>query len=513
MELKLDTTIRNGAIDAPTAKAAARNVKQRLSALGHDISLNHAYEAVAAMSGYPTWSVMKARLHETTASPPAMTVKPFPAGRIPWAKFALDEHNPTALFFGPAGDRRSAVMAELGQEFLEAQKEDSSFLRAITFTTVAETLAEVEDAARVKYQRTEIPFWRTRISKDVCDLSVFDLPLGRRYPCPAHRERIIRFVADLVVSMEDDLSEQDVRAIAEPVPRMVDAAYSRRDRKHPRPYKSGAFDEIDRELDARTEMGGSPATWWEVSALLAVLQHVTWAQWAQAQAVPALEDFMGIIRDVDMNGVLSTGERVTDAIARCISRAIREYGFLRGVRRPGPRHSMVGVIDIIETPLDPRADAMLFRIAENEYRMLLDDIEADDAVRDLHVERMPTGAPSMRLLVSTSASPSAMAAVGLAGLLDDAVANGREVAVFTDDILSAARLREMSSSYFVHGCHDHSEVASIGKVFKLDADHVNLIHDHMVGPQLGMGAGVPLVAYRRKFHMIEKSAVILPNRE
>ncbi|MNL84528.1 hypothetical protein D3C87_2125230 [compost metagenome] len=71
----------------------------------------------------------------------------------------------------------------------------------------------------------------------------------------------------------------------------------------------------------------------------------------------------------------------------------------------------------------------------------------------------------------------------------------------------------MSSSYFVHGCHDHSEVASIGKVFKLDADHVNLIHDHMVGPQLGMGAGVPLVAYRRKFHMIEKSAVILPNRE
>jgi hypothetical protein len=511
MELKLDTTIRNGAVDAPTAKAAARNVKQRLSVLGHEISLNHAYEAVAAMGGYPTWSVMKAKLEETTELAPT-TVKPFPIGKIAWAKFAPGEHNPTPLFYGPDGDRRSAIMAELGREFLASyggRPKAAPFLRAITFTTGAERPSEIGDEMRQDFSRT-------RISRDNCDLSIFDLPLGRRYPSQGHRQRIISFITDLVVSFIDkeDLYGRDLRAIAEPIPRMVDAAYAARDRKFPKAYAREVFEEIDRDLYLNSrDAEGLQATWWEASEVLAWKFRSTWAQWAQTQAVPELVDFMSIAREVDMGGVLPNGDRATDVIVRCISLALREYGFLRGsCRKPGGRHLRAAVIEIVETPLDPRADNLLFRIAENDYRMLVEDIEADDRTRLFHEGRMPTAASPMRLLTSTSSSPSAMAK-SLVGLLDDAVGNGRELAIFTDDAECASKLREMSSSYFVHGCHSHSEVANVGSVFGLDTDHVSVIHDHMVGTSLGIEAGVPLIACRRKFHMTETSAVILPLRQ
>ncbi len=494
-------------MDAPTAKAAARNVKQRLHALGHDISLNHAYEAVAAMSGYPTWSVMKAKLEEATALSPT-AVKPFPVGKIPWAKFTPGEHNPTSLFFGPDGDRRSAIMVELGRDFLEGYHGIPAFLRAITFTTDADKLSEFEEIARPD-------FWRTRISRDDCDLSIFDLPLGRRHPCPAHRQRIIAFITDLVVAFMDkkEPSESDLRAIAEPIPRMVDAAYASRDRKLPKPYEVEVFKEINGELGLdRRDADAPQETWWNASEVLAQKFRPAWAQWAQAQAVPTLIDFMGIGREVEMGGVLPNGERATDVIVRCISLALREYGFLRGSRRrPGWRHSRIAVIDIIETPRDPRADNLLFRIAENDYRMLVDDIEADETARALCNGEMPTSSSPMRLLVSTPSSPSAMTG-SLAALMDDAVGNGREVAIFTDDPECASKLRETSSSYFAHGCHDHSEVGEVGRIFGLDADHVNVIHDHMVGTRLGAEAGVPLIACRRKFHMTETSAVIMPAR-
>jgi hypothetical protein len=475
-----------------------------LHALGHEISLNHAYEAVAAMSGYPTWSVMKAKLEETTALPPT-TVKPFPIGKIPWHKFTPGEHNPTSLFFGPDGDRRSAIMEEMGREFFAGFHEHSPFLRAIAFSTGADRIPELEGI--------EADFCRARISREDCDLSIFDLPLGRRYPCQAHRQRIIDFLTDLVATLAGkvDLSPADIRALAEPVPRMVDKAYANCDR-NPKAYRPEVFEEIDKELDL--EVSGRKdllASWWETSDLLAWRSRPTWAQWAQAQAVPALVDFMGIAREADMGGVISSGERAADVIVRCISAAVREYGFLRKpYRRPGRRHARAAVIDIVETPLDPRADNLLFRIAENDYRMLVDDIDAHESTRALYEERMPTAASSMRLLVSANGPQYAIMGQ-LSGLLGDAIADGRELVIFTDDVRCASTLRDMSSSYFVHGCHDHADVARVARALGLDGDHVNVIHDHMVGDMPRGLSGIPLVACRRKFHLTETSAVILPS--
>ncbi|MBY3433070.1 hypothetical protein HFN89_02605 [Rhizobium laguerreae] len=57
------------------AKSAAKNIKSRLEALGVEMSIGHAYEALAGSKGYANWSTMKANL-ETTSAKSATAVPP-----------------------------------------------------------------------------------------------------------------------------------------------------------------------------------------------------------------------------------------------------------------------------------------------------------------------------------------------------------------------------------------------------------------------------------------------------
>lgn len=49
------------------AKSAAKNIKSRLAALGVELRMGHAYEALAGSKGYANWSTMKADLETTSA--------------------------------------------------------------------------------------------------------------------------------------------------------------------------------------------------------------------------------------------------------------------------------------------------------------------------------------------------------------------------------------------------------------------------------------------------------------
>lgn len=497
-------------MDAPTAKSAARNLKRRLEALGHVISLNHAYEGVAAMCGYPTWAVMKARLEMEPSSDPVVIEKPFPEGGIPWQQFSSSRHNPTSLFFGPDDARRQAILDAIAIAFIEEQRAMPAqtpslkpFLRAIMVTSGSPCLSMVER----KLATDREAFSRVGISKDSCDLSIFDLPLGRKYPRSGHRSRIIDFLTALVrPGIEGNIS--DDQAVAEPIPRLVDALYTARDRE-PRMYEAGIFPEIDALLFRRVEdIGGM--TWWDVSAKLADLYLTDLAQWAMAQAVPSLSDCMPLLGDIDRQGVMSNGERAVHVIGRGISSALRAYPFLRNVRRPGERHSKAAVIEIADEADDGRVADLLFLTAENDYRMLVESIWADDDVRAVYkANRSPIHTDPMRLMISMRGTSSVVYGRA-AGLMNDAVKNDREVIVFSDHLDACRSFIPRSSSYMVYGVQDHADVPEVGKIFDLEMDYTNLVHDHMVGVRGVAASSVPMVASRRKFHMTEKSAIMWP---
>jgi hypothetical protein len=50
------------------AKSAAKNIKSRLKALGVELSMGHAYEALAGSRGYASWSTMAADIQKSTAN-------------------------------------------------------------------------------------------------------------------------------------------------------------------------------------------------------------------------------------------------------------------------------------------------------------------------------------------------------------------------------------------------------------------------------------------------------------
>jgi len=526
----MDMTIRSGAVDAPSAKAAARNVKQRLASLGHDISLNHAYEAIAASFGHPTWAVMKARLESATAAvaPPPATVRPFPLGPLGWEKFALGETNPTSLFFGPANARRDYVISSLCDDWMRRSMNGMRrYLRTIIsrktkgsggLFPLAADVGHIEDYTHV------------RISKDMSQTSVFDLPLGARYPTPPHRLRIIDFVCAVVeTSLErrgEKLSEAEIRALAEPIPRLVDMAYELRVKETPLRFEASAIEEMgavspDISSLLRLSEQSTPPTWWDVSEVLGDKYLTQWAVWAQSQAVPTLEDVMRCARSADMDGVMPghvPGRKTKDVLATALSTALRDIGCLRGSRKPPVDYRPVEVIEIDEEHSDPGTTGLMMLMAMNRYQMLVDAADADDRTRDLYKpQRLPLEDSPIRLVVSMpsaflSGSDALRRNADLRKIFDDAVGNGREVAVFTDRIPTAASLIGASSSYFVIGSSTHDEVGPIAGVFGLNEAEADIIHDHMVGSTLVPDEGVPMLASKRRFHMTDRSAVMFGER-
>lgn len=483
-------------MDAPTAKAAARNVKQRLNALGHDISLNHAYEAVAASLGHPTWAVMKARFDSLSTAPTPATMKSFMPGSLRWNSFALSESNPTALFFGPSGERRDVAVNILVDDWLASQDAAlPSFIRVISF----KPLRADDSVTHGKHGR---------ISMKSSDLSIFDLPLGQRYPSPDHRLRIIDFVLAGVVAFADLGCPADgvLEALAEPLPRIVDLAYDMRAKKSPNFYAKDVLPELDGVADnANYRFDEEPLTWWQVAHASMAASRPDLAVRAQAQAVPTMGDLLFACRHADMGGVLPGGTRVTDIVARALSRQMREMGGLRGPRRPAAP-SALEIIEI-EEAADARINRLMMMTALNHCRMLSEMSFSDQA--KYKPEWLPRQGAPIRLLVSLP-DESIHCDVELKQAFDDAVSAGREVAVFVGDRhFDAPRLLDISSSYFVYGCASHCEVGAVGELFGLDKSEMDLVHDHMVGPYSACVGGVPMLAFRRKFHMTDRSAILM----
>ncbi len=69
-------------LTADQAKQRAYAIKDRLKQLGNSISLTHAYELLAASSGYRNWPTMKAALQDRRGNPAAPVATPSEPGNL-----------------------------------------------------------------------------------------------------------------------------------------------------------------------------------------------------------------------------------------------------------------------------------------------------------------------------------------------------------------------------------------------------------------------------------------------
>lgn len=502
-------------MDAPTAKAAARNVKQRLNALGHDISLNHAYEAVAAMSGYTTWSVMKAKLNSSVAvtePPEEDDARTFPDG-IAWERLAMGEYNPTALVFGPDDARRNEILKTVANNWLAnyaGRYDVVPFLRMIAFAPSA--ALSFDGLTGYRTVRGAEKF-HLRLARNVAGLDILDLPIGRRTPTERHKARIVAFLLALITGMDSSLAA-DSASLLGVLPGIVDALYERLSDTvkgaQPRLYANaiGEAPFVDQALASYKIEYDDTTTWFEISEQLAYRQLIILAEWAHAMAGPRIEDVMRCASQMEVhaNVKTSSGELLTHAITRCVSLAVRDMPFVRPCSRcPEDRHSRLGIIEI-ERSGDPISDRLMLLQALNHYEMLTDDVSDPARRRVLTARPRPHDGSPMRLVLA--GVDSAMTGT-VKVALEAAIETGRECVVFTSDIQAARALESGSSTVIVSGCERHEHVSEVATALEMTSGEVAIIHDHMVSRK-SLPPHIPAMARRRKFHVTEWNPVRIP---
>jgi hypothetical protein len=121
------------------AKSAAKSIKSRLQTLGVEISMGHAYEALAGSRGYANWSTMKADLQATTAKTSTGVFQAINATE------ALKEKLREAVKFAAANRKHRQLFADIWRELHRTLQEATPDVAAIqTLTGPFSTFLEKE---------------------------------------------------------------------------------------------------------------------------------------------------------------------------------------------------------------------------------------------------------------------------------------------------------------------------------------------------------------------------------
>jgi hypothetical protein len=110
-------------------KSAAKNIKSRLKALGVELSIGHAYEALAGSLGYANWSTMKADMQK-----PAVVVSTGPSQAVD-ATAALKEKLRGAVRTASKNRKHRQLFLDVKRELYNTLREATSDLAAIQTLT------------------------------------------------------------------------------------------------------------------------------------------------------------------------------------------------------------------------------------------------------------------------------------------------------------------------------------------------------------------------------------------
>jgi hypothetical protein len=500
------------AVDAVRAKSMARAVQRRYQELGTTVSLNHAYEAVAAVFEFSTWSRMKSRLDGETGSEEGAkrrieTLKSdLENSCLQWSDVALVDLNPVTMVTGVEGSEIRKTLIKLLKTSL--QRQGSQPVRLISRNAHFGFCSEMH--ARTKEKSVHTPGTHAinvasigQSKKKV--INIFDTENGLRQPTPAHRARLVDFLSTILHYGE----QREISGAASLIGAAIDAVYdgvSDNTRNGvPNKYYQGLDTEIDEVYQRLHPNLRSVETWWDVADELMMKGHVELHRRACAYAAPRLDNFMKVLRDPQIMNVHATaiaygGEKLVDALARRISSAIRDHVFLQGPSTVGIDFDAPFLaVEIVVEPGNAFEEALLQRIALDACMkgcFSKETIKRDGAKGVVVIEGLDR-------LAQTGVSEV------LRGLLEKAHGRGPAVIASTSTTGALARFVDWVTTNVVIGCKTRLEVSEIASVVGFNETSFEQMHAYLFDADLQRSVPVAVCA-KRGFRSLTEGIVQLP---
>lgn len=179
-------------------------------------------------------------------------------------------------------------------------------------------------------RRHEAAYYRMKMSPEYA-INPFDTQLGARRPNPNERAFLVNFLTELAT----DPGREPPSGLANMMGAIVDTAYASLDdnvaKGTPNIYNPGVNPEVDRAIQKYAlEARAGVTTWWDIVDALFLKEQIHVATIAQRYAVPRLDNLMKILRDpqvmnVHATAITESGEKLSEAVARLIASAIKEF--------------------------------------------------------------------------------------------------------------------------------------------------------------------------------------------
>jgi hypothetical protein len=501
------------AVDAVRAKNMARAIQRRYQELGTTVSLNHAYEAVAAVFEFSTWSRMKARLDEASGAevPAKRSIENLKAdlnnSRLQWSDVAVVDLNPVIMVTGTSGSENRKTLVKLLKASL--QRQGSQPVRLISrnahfgFCSDMHTKTKEKSVHMQGTHAINVAFIGQAKNKVI---NIFDTEDGLRQPTPAHRARLVDFLSTILHYGE----QQEIPGASNLIGAAIDAVYdgvSDMTRKGaPHTYHPGLDTEIDEVYQLLRPNLPSVATWWDVADELINKGHANLHRRACSFAAPRLDHFMKVLRDPQIMNIHATavaygGEKLVEMLVRRIASTIKEHVFLQGPSTVGIDFDAPFLaVEIVAEPGNGYEEALLQRIALDacmKGRFSKNTIKRDGGKGVVVIEGLDV------------LSQNAVSDV-LKNLLEGAHALGPAVIASTSTAKALERFADWVTTNVVIGCKTRLEVSEIASVVGFNETSFEQMHAYLFDADLQYETPVAVCA-RRGFRSLTEGLVQLPS--
>jgi hypothetical protein len=460
------TNVKIPDVDHVRAKNAAKAVKSRLSQLGSEVCLNHAYEVVAATLGFKTWAVMKANLDgnqftETRLPYPINNVssdKNSKQSMVRWQDVEIGDYNPVVMIHGPSGSKRDAVMVAATRNSQKAPRRIRGIVLGTSNSGLDEALSD--DWSRCLDGQPNRAMFVLNPMSHRSAINIFDLPFRATKPSPSHLRRIVSFLGELTLLSQTTSGHAFLAdAVAE--------LYGHFMVREPLMYQTGTVPQIDEYcMLAGIELDEKCTSWYELAITLATKFQSKLAGVAWRHACPRLEHLMNVLRQeiiMDTYGeVKIAGERIVDSCMRLLAIAIRAYPFFQ---RPTAMDLGQTKVEIIGIEL---ADGQVTAATTLFYRLVFEAsiMEYGEIQNDTHI-----------LISGGELLPDE-----LQGLLESAhEPDGPKIVLINDSTLCTSGIDRFVTSHIVAGCSTRASVEELCDRLKIDQDGLEAIHERLFG--------------------------------
>ncbi len=494
------------AVDAARAKTLARAVQRRHQELGTTVSLNHAYEAVAAVCGFETWSRMKSRLdecatnveeQEKAASMSVSAESALAQSTLSFEDFVPHDVTPTVVVSGPNDLAKSKILRELITKW-RLQNGPQARVRVVTKRPSPEYIERMRGLLASGNQGGIDASFEVLCIRSMgrTRLNPFDTPLGERQPNAAHRARLVDLICAIINESDREIS--GVRSLAGLlIDQAYDAVSDRTRHGKPNPYIRGT----DKRIDGKVFGDEGKAAWWDVADELSTRGDRELAVQAQAYAVPKLDIMMKLLRDPQVTSMFgpamgSHGETLVNQAARRVAMAVRECSSFQFPSN---------------TTIDPDTRSIILDVDGNDQADLFGKVTSRIFSDLCFSFEAPAGkSPKKeRTLVVFDGLDNVSCQNFMINL--DPVFKGPESKklhmIATVSSVQEAKRHSDASSFLLHGFGSRSEVSDFQKLIDFGGDAFESAHNFLFDHERSNGLALGV---RRGFRTVADGLIVIP---